>query len=373
MNRFSLLSKQAARHFSTRQCFFLQWALLTTLSGCLTAIFLTSNGKAEDKIVLVAGGDNKSVDVLATEARLAEPFGLAFDSQNLPWIIEMASGNRLLKIDQQGILSHVAGKTEKGFSGDGGKALDAQFNGPHNLAIRPNGQILIGDTWNGRVRQVDPKLGMVTSLPGYEVPIEKAKNSGPYCITIDFTGTQLYIADLTRIQRLDLETGVLSLVAGNGKKGVPHNGALATESPLSDPRAVAPDRLGNVYILERGGNALRVVSNDGTIQTVVGAIKSKETPRDMKLNGPKHICVDLMNRVVIADAENHLIRRYDPSDGSLTRIAGTGKMGHQGVGGSPLDCQLARPHGVTVHPETGELYITDSYNNRILKIVSDSK
>ncbi|MCY2976498.1 MAG: hypothetical protein NTW52_17720 [Planctomycetota bacterium] len=367
MNCNSFLGKHAAWMFTSRSF------CTTAIAVFVISSSLTSNCTADDKIFLVAGGSNKRVDVLATEARLAEPFGLTFDSQNLPWIVEMASGNRLLKIDQQGILSHVAGKSEKGFSGDGGKALEAQFNGPHNLAIRPSGQILIGDTWNGRVRQVDPKLGIVTSLPGYAVPIEKAKNSGPYCITIDFTGTQLYIADLTRIQRLDFETGVLSLVAGNGKKGVPQNGALATESPLSDPRAVAPDRLGNVYILERGGNALRVVSKDGTIQTVVGAIESKEAPRDMKLNGPKHICVDLMNRVVIADAENHLIRRYDPSDRSLTRIAGTGKMGHEGIGGSPLDCQLARPHGVTVHPETGELYITDSYNNRILKIVSDSR
>jgi DNA-binding beta-propeller fold protein YncE len=373
MNRISLLGKETAKIFLTSQRFYIHSIIITTLAGFLTANTLTGNSIADEKIVLVAGGLNKSVDVPATDAKLEEPFGLAFDPQKLPWIIEMASGNRLLKIDPQGILSHVAGKTEKGFSGDGGKALEAQFNGPHNLVIRPNGHVLIADTWNGRIRQVDPQSGIVTSVPGYEVPIEKAKNSGPYCVTLDFTGTQLYIADLTRIQRLDLETGVLSLVAGNGKKGVPQNGSIATESPLSDPRAVAPDRLGNVYILERGGNALRVVSGDGTIQTVVGAIKSKETPRDMKLNGPKHICVDLMNRVIIADAENHLIRRYDPSDGSLTRIAGTGKMGHEGIGGSPLDCQLARPHGVTVHPETGELYITDSYNNRILKIVSDSQ
>ena len=341
-----------------------------TLGGFFSASCL-SISIADDKIVLVAGGLRNEVDILATEARLAEPFGVAFDTEKQLWIIEMASGNRLLKIDERGMLSHVAGRTDKGFSGDGGNPLEAQFNGPHNLAIRPDGRILIADTWNGRVRQVDPKLGLVTSLNGFEVAREKSKSSGPYSITIDFSGTQLYIADLARIHRLDLQSGVSAVVAGNGKKGVPQNGSIAADSPLSDPRAVAPDRLGNVYILERGGNALRVVEPDGTIQTVFGAIKELETARDMKLNGPKHLCIDQKNRVVIADAENHLIRRYDPSDGTLTRIAGTGKLGHEGVGGSPLDCQLARPHGVTIHPETGELYITDSYNNRILKIVSD--
>jgi DNA-binding beta-propeller fold protein YncE len=55
----------------------------------------------------------------------------------------------------------------------------------------------------------------------------------------------------------------------------------------------------------------------------------------------------------------------------MERIAGTGKQGSAGVGGDPKQCQLARPHGVTVHPQTGELFITDSYNNRVLKIVKE--
>ena len=89
------------------------------------------------------------------------------------------------------------------------------------------------------------------------------------------------------------------------------------------------------------------------------------------MNGPKHLCIDSMDRVVIADAENHLVRRYDPRDGTLARIAGTGVSGRQGIGGRATECQLARPHGVTIHPTSGELYITDSYNNRILKITNE--
>jgi len=58
-----------------------------------------------------------------------------------------------------------------------------------------------------------------------------------------------------------------------------------------------------------------------------------------------------------------------PKDGSIQRVAGTGKKGNAGEGGDPLKIELARPHGVTIHPKTGELYITDSYNNRVLKMV----
>ena len=210
------------------------------------------------------------------------------------------------------------------------------------------------------------------------VPLDKAKTFGPYCISTDFTGSQLFVSDLHQVRRIDLETGASTIVAGNGKKGIPMDGAKATEAPLVDPRAAAADRLGNVYVLERNGNALRVVRPNGTIETVVNPSGKKGTETAQRepamaamMNGPKHLCIDQLNRVVIADAENHLVRRFDPVDGTLTRVAGTGISGRAGVGGRATDCQLARPHGVTIHPTSGDLYITDSYNNRILKVVSE--
>ena len=286
----------------------------------------------------------------------------------------MASGNRLLKVDARGILTHVAGQPKPGDAGDGGPALAAQFHGPHNLAVLPGGDILIGDTWNGRVRRVDLAQNRVTSLPGFTVPAAQARTAGPYCITLDFTGSQLYLADLRRVHAVDVETGATRVVAGNGQKGVPPDGAIATAAPLVDPRAVAADRQGNVYILERGGHALRVVGRDGRIRTVVNAAGRRGGDGDggdaraATLNGPKHLCIDRDDSVVIADAENNLIRRYAPKTGKILRVAGTGKKGSAGLDGPPEQCELSRPHGVTVHRD-GTLFITDSYNHRILKIV----
>lgn len=327
-----------------------------------------------DQILLVAGGTQDAVDIQASEALLREPFGTEFDTGGHLWIVEMASGNRLLQVDGGGQITHFAGQLKPGFSGDGGPALRAQFNGPHNFAILPSGNILIGDTWNGRIREVDVKARTVKTLEGWQVEAEKARGSGPYCITLNFEGTKLYIADLRQVHELDLASHKSRVVAGSGKKGQPKDGGVATEEPLVDPRAVAPDRLGNLYILERGGNALRVVDKTGHIRTVVNASGKKGGEGDggpglaATMNGPKHLCVDKDNSVIIADAENHLIRRYLPETGRIERVAGTGKQGREGVGGDPLNCELARPHGVTVQPESGELYITDSYNSRILKI-----
>ena len=87
-----------------------------------------------------------------------------------------------------------------------------------------------------------------------------------------------------------------------------------------------------------------------------------------ELAGPKHICVDLENNVIIADSDNHIIRKYSPKDGKITRVAGSGKMGTEGLNGPPASAQLNQPHGVFVDA-SGTLFIADSFNNRILKIV----
>jgi sugar lactone lactonase YvrE len=146
----------------------------------------------------------------------------------------------------------------------------------------------------------------------------------------------------------------------------------ARSAPLVDPRAVAVDAQGHVYILERSGHALRVVDPDGTIRTVAGTGKAGATgdggpARQATLNGPKHLCIDLEGNVLIADTENHLIRKYLPREGKIVRVAGTGQKGTAGVDGPPEQAELSQPHGVYVHP-SGVLYITDSSNNRVLRM-----
>jgi hypothetical protein len=90
--------------------------------------------------------------------------------------------------------------------------------------------------------------------------------------------------------------------------------------------------------------------------------------RVVLLNGPKHLCVDASGNVLIADTENHRIRMYRPDDGTIRAVAGIGRKGTKGLGGPPVDAELAQPHGVTIGLG-GTLYISDSSNNRILKSV----
>lgn len=336
-----------------------------------------------DKLVLVAGGGTADANgVPATQAKLDGPFGVDFDSAGNMYIVEIA-GHRVLKVDPQGKLTKIGGTGEKGGGGDGGPALAAQFNGMHSLAIGRTGEIYVADTWNSRVRKIDPKTGIITAFAGTGVkgdsgeggPAVKAQFGDIYCVALDPAKERLYLTDLDdrRIRVVELKTGIVSLVAGNGSKGVPADGADAKTAPLVDPRAMAVDAQGNVYVLERSGNALRVVDSSGKIRTVVGTGKKGAEgdggdARVATLNGPKHLCIDREGNVIIADTENHLIRRYLPSNGKIMRIAGTGRKGTAGVGGPPEQAEFNQPHGVLVHATTGVLYITDSSNNRILRI-----
>jgi DNA-binding beta-propeller fold protein YncE len=356
--------------------------MLRLLPSCLVLLLLLTPLRAE-KIVLVAGGGTKDAEAPATECRLREPFGVEFTKAGEMIIVEMTKGERVLKVDAQGVLRVIAGTGAKGYSGDGGPATAATFNGNHNLAVLPNGDLLLADSFNHVVRKIDAKTGVIATLAGDGQkgfrgdggPAAQAQFSTLIHISLNPAGRQLYCTDIGnhRVRRIDLASGVITTVAGNGQKGVPPDGADAASAPLSDPRGALSDTAGGFYILERDGNALRHVDAAGKIKTVAGT-GAKGLSGDggpaltATLNGPKHLCLDRDGTVLIADAENHVIRRYDPKTGLITRVAGTGKPGVAGLGGDPLQCELRRPHGVTIAPD-GALYITDSYNDRLLKIL----
>jgi DNA-binding beta-propeller fold protein YncE len=332
---------------------------------------------------LVAGGGSANPPAKSKDIQLREPFGVAFTPRGEMVIVEMSQGERVLVLDRAGMVQHVAGTGSKGFAGDNGDPKQAQFNGIHNLAILPDGAVLLADTWNQRIRRMDPKFSTIetwagSERKGYDGDGGRALDAtfGMIIqIAADPKNEYIYVADIAnkRVRRINVESRLVETVAGNGQKGVPPDGAKAKESPLTDPRAVVPDREGGFYVLERDGHALRHVDAAGTIKTVAGngraGLSGDGGPAlAASLNGPKHACLDRDGTVIIADAENHAIRRYDPKSGMMTRVAGTGKKGTSGLGGDPLKAELNRPHGVTIGPD-GSLYIVDSYNNRILRLV----
>lgn len=335
----------------------------------------------EPVVELVAGAASPGATPLGGTLRM--PFAIGIDAQGDRFIAEL-QGGRVLRLDAAGKLATLAGTGEKGFAGDDGPAAKAVFNGMHHLVVLPDGNLLIADTWNCCVRKIDVRKGSITRFAGTGKkgfsgdggPALAADSGGIYCLALDVPRKRLLLVDLDnrRVRVVSLADGRIDTFAGNGQKGVPQDGKLAKQSPLVDPRAVACDTAGNVYILERGGHALRVVGLDGRIRTIAGTGRKGPVADDVPalaatLSGPKHLCVDPQGDVIIADTDNHAIRKLLLREGRLVRIAGTGQRGSAGVGGPALKLQLDQPHGVYA-PADGTLFIVDSYNNRVLKLSS---
>lgn len=303
--------------------------------------------------------------------QLESPFGVDFDEQDNMYIVEL-EGGRVHKLDTAGQFTTIAGDGSKGYTGDGGQAKDATFNGMHNIAVTPAGDLYIADSWNHCVRRIDGQTGIITTAagtgnPGFSGdggPASEAEFNFLMCVSLNSTNDKLYVADLKnrRIRMVDLKTNMVSTIAGNGEKGVPADGNKATDSPLIDPRAVAVDSKNNVYILERGGHALRKVTADGMIRTVAGTGKAGGTDGPAltaELNSPKHVAIDLDDNVIIADDQNKRVRLYDPNKSAVTSILGSGvEKPRRG---------LLRPHGVCVH-EDGSIYVVDTGHHRILRL-----
>jgi sugar lactone lactonase YvrE len=327
-------------------------------------------------VLLLVASPMTAADTLVPFADgLKEPFGMDFLDGQL--VLTEFGGHRVVQIDAAGKATTLAGAGKAGSADGVGTA--AQFNAPHNLVVAPDGMIYVADTSNHRVRKLDPKTGTVTTIAGSAKgtggdggPAKDARFDQAYHVALDAAAKNLYVCDLgnRRIRKIDLATNVITTVAGNGTKGVPKDGSVATDAPLVDPRAMTLDKAGRLWILERGGHALRVVE-DGKIRTVAGTGEkgySGDGGPAVKatMNGPKFLWIDPTGDVLIADTENHVIRKYVVKDGTIVRVAGTGKKGKDGVGGPANQVQLSRPHGVAIGAD-GTMYISDSDNGRLLK------
>ena len=353
---------------------------MAKVASALFTLLVTVCLYADAATITCVAGCGEGSENTALGAKFVEPFAVAFDKQG-NWYVCEHKGERIVRIDKSGKASVLAGTGQTGYSGDGGRATQAAMFDPHGIVITADQQMYVADTRNHTVRKIDLKTGLISTVAGTGKagysgdggPATKAEFNGTFGIDVDPSGRNLYVADLgnRRVRKIDLRSGVITTIAGNGEKGVPQDGAEAVANPLADPRAVTADSKGNVYILERGGNALRVVDKQGKIRTLIAPAVSASTSANATvapdLNGPKHLCVDRNHNVIIADAENHLVRKYDPKTGKTVTIAGTGQSGKEIVSGEPLKTQVNRPHGVFVHP-SGALYISDSYNHRILKL-----
>ncbi|MDA0349929.1 MAG: hypothetical protein O3C43_22420 [Verrucomicrobia bacterium] len=318
---------------------------------------------------------------------IVDPFSVAFDKSGNLYGVEYVRSNRVFKVDPYGVVTRIAGiqavtdpKMGDLGANDGADPLNAHFNGMHDLAIGPDGSIYLADAFSSRVRKIDGATGKLSTIagtgtPGFSGdggPAESSQVGQVHCLSFNEDYSRLYLTDLPnrRIRMIDMESGIISTVAGNGETGVPEDQSIAIESPLLDPRAVLAGNNGMVYILSRRGNALRLLGPGGRTRTIINSSGEKGYSGDggdalsATMNGPKHLALDPQGRILITDTENHCIRRYDPITNIIDLVAGVPGVRGSASSDNPLEIQFDRPHGSRVH--NGWIFISDSENDRVI-------
>jgi uncharacterized protein (TIGR03437 family) len=224
------------------------------------------------------------------------------------------------------VIATLAGNRTSGISGDNGSAIAAQLWSPRAVATDAAGNVYVADTQNHRVRKV------------------------------------------TR-------SGIITAFAGSGQLGSSGDGGQAATASMNEPRGVAVDAAGNVYISDSQNHRIRKVTPAGIISTFAGT-GDEDYGGDggpaaaAKLNFPVGVVVDASGDLYIADTNNHRIRKVAASTGTITTVAGSGAPGFSGDGGQAISAKLNSPAGVTVD-SAGNLFIVDQGNHRVRKVALD--
>src|SRR2546427_679482 len=257
----------------------------------------------------------------------------------------------------------IAGTGAPGLDGDGGPATSAQLRDPSSVAIDAAGNLFIADTINNRIRQVAAGTGIITTVagtgtPGFSGdggPAASAQLNYPSSVAVDAVGN-LFIADQSnlRIRRVAAGTGFISTVAGSGIPGFSGDGGPATSAQLNYPTSVAVDAAGNLLIADANNDLIRRVAVDtGIISTVAGSgvagfSGDDGQATDAELNFPYYVAVDAASNLFIVDTTNSRIRKVTANTGIITTVAGTGAPGFSGDDGPATSAQLWTPTGIAV-------------------------
>lgn len=325
-------------------------------------------------------------DGAALAARLGAPQGLALDTAGNVYIADTGR-HRVRKIEAAtGIIRLVAGNGVAGSGGDGAAATAAGLNGPQGVWVESDGDVLIADTGNNRIRRVDAASGVISTVAGTGVrafggdggPATAAALAGPRALAQDGNGT-LYIADASngRVRTVDTN-GIIQTIAGNGTIGYFTDDVAATSTALIDMASLAVSANGDVYISdsEQGTHRIRRVSAaTGMISTVVGrgvqGFGGDNGPATLAdLAFPRSVTLDAMGNLLVADTANHRVRRMDATTNILATVAGNGSgVDFGGDGGPALAIGIAQPRGLVASPD-GSIYLTDNFN-RVRRILPD--
>jgi sugar lactone lactonase YvrE len=312
-------------------------------------------------VTTLAGATAGFADGSGAAASFSRPTGVPVDAARNVWVVDNVN-NRIRKVTAAGMVTTLAGAAAPGAVDDTGAA--ASFKLPTGGAVDAAGNVYVADQGNNRIRKITA-AGVVTTLAGAAAGYvdgtgTAASFSDPRAVAVDKAGN-VYVADgINQRIRKVTPAGVVTTLAGSGTFAFTDGTGAAAS--FANPSDVAVDLAGNVYVADRGNHAIRMVTATGIVSTVAGT----GSPSFSSFDNPTGIAVDLAGNVYVADTSNHRIQRVAAS-GKVTTLAGLGNDTF--ADGAGATAGFSYPQGVGVDA-TGNVYVADTGNARIRKVSS---
>ncbi len=275
-----------------------------------------------------AGSLTGSANGPATKALISYPRQLATDAQDAIYFVD--NNNAVVyKVTPDGTLHQIAGiPFSYNYFGDGGPAIDATFIHPWGIAIDGTGAIFVADVSANVVRRIGTD-GIIQTYAGTGIagfsgdngPADMAQLDSPWGLAVDPNGN-LLICDRNnnRIRRVD-PSGTITTVAGTGTYATTGDGGLAAQASIASPFTLALDTDGGIFLLSAGGTTLRRIDTNGNISTIAGDGKTSLNqgdggPAGSALLDISGLAVDSFGNVFLTSFDDDSIRlilNYEPS------------------------------------------------------------
>lgn len=257
-----------------------------------------------------AGSTFGFLDGIGTAAQFNFPTGLAIDSSGNIYVVDK-NNHKIRKITSAGVVTTVAGSSV-GFTN--GLGTSAQFNSPSGIAVDANGNLYVTDTYNHKIRKIDTS-GNVTTFAGSTQGAADGTGTSaqfyfPQGIAIDNSGN-LYVTDYTHRVRKIYPTGVVVTIAGSSFTSQGYVDGPAATAKFDDPRAMAIDSSGNIYVADSANHKIRKIATDGTVSTLAGSTQGYQNgaANTAKFNFPSSIFLASNSLYIGESGGNYTIRK----------------------------------------------------------------
>ena len=324
-------------------------------------------------VTTVLGGTSIHDGAPAEQAYLCMPSALSVDSAGSILIADTKS-HRIRLIDAKtGVIRTAAGNGARAYAGDNGPAVDACLGNPSDVSVDLRDRLVFVDGIGQRIRRVDEE-GVMRTVAGVGEPSDQGFG-GPASTASFFNLTSIahaenddiYVGDSGRIGLIRAETGAIEPVAGDGVFGYPGDGGPAMQVRIGVPSTMALDKEGNLYFTDSLNDVVCKIDGAGVITTVAGRGTTGCSPTgtpavQAELKRPQGIAINPKGELCFSDTLNNRVCRISRT-GELETVAG-GVPGDFGDGRPAISAGLNRPLGLVFYGND-VLLICDSLNNRI--------